>query len=318
MAAHRQAGYWAGALVGCAGLVVLTASMGSKYWLSTVLAALALAVLGWFTAGRSAPSPETRVAWRVRVGGYATCWVLLAGALGVLRLDALNWSGPDDGSDPYWLLLALIVFLVCGYALATWALTARRRGAVPATLVTGAGGGALAGLAVYLLAPFGGVLPGSDSTSPGASPARIVGLVAGPPLVLALLSARRHAGFPTGQRPVGTVGARLRQGLLAGILASLAMTLVASALTLATVALFPYRVAGPVANPQVLTAAARNVGNVAAPYLLALLAAPLFGLVAAGLGAVAGTVLGVLERRPSPAEPVGPEDGPVVLRVQGE
>jgi hypothetical protein len=112
--------------------------------------------------------------------------------------------------------------------------------AAPATLAVGAGAGTALGAVMYAVAPLG---LSKDATEPWLAGSAIDPVVAlawilllGAPVAAGVMAVRRYRGPGS---PQELAGARLRQGIVAGLLATGVGALIVTVLGTATIALMP-------------------------------------------------------------------------------
>jgi hypothetical protein len=201
-------------------------------------------VLPWFVRRRLGAVVNSRLARWLRVAGFVAIVGLII-ALGatdrvVNSPRALAAAGPFN-QPSIGLLLPWLVFLIlmAGYAAAVLAVTAQRSWVTPRTLAIGAGTGIALGVVMYVIMPLG---LGKYSTAPWFTGSAMdpvvvaawVLLLAGP------VAAALTAGLPCRDTigPLPQAEARIRQGVVAGLLVTTIGSLVVCVLGTATLASF--------------------------------------------------------------------------------
>jgi hypothetical protein len=254
-----------------------------------------LAGLPLLTRWLLGPAGDSRLARFLRACGYAA----------VLALMAAKASAPRAGEDGFtggalqfqWFLEILFLVIMAGYVTAILVVTGRQPRVAPATLAIGTGGGIALGVVMYAVAPLG---LSKDATEPWLAGSAIDPVVAlawilllGTPVVSAIVAVRRYRGPG---RPQELAGARLWQGIVAGLLATGAGALIVTVLGTATIALMPraawlrhwlfpgqHLLASAVRSHEL--AANSSVGG----YGLILIGFPVIGLALGALGSLAST-----------------------------
>jgi undecaprenyl-diphosphatase len=254
--------------------------------ISVILAGLPLAV-----RRVRGPMADRRLAWMIRIAGYAAILVLVLVKAAVERVADAR---PNNLAPSVLAWTGEIIFLtvIAGYTVVILAGTASRSLAVPSTVAVGIAVGVL----VFVLGPLGFPLRFA-----GWWPAHLYDVAMIVSAFLAL-SAPLAAGRAAARR--ASTGSRARQAAMAGLCTGAVAALVVAALSTATIALLPYDTAlrnwaqahigqwTPIVG-QVTPLAGPRLGYVpgnsafAAGYLVVLLLAPLAGC---GLGAWAGRV----------------------------
>jgi hypothetical protein len=184
------------------------------------------------------PAGDTRLARFLRACGYAAILALM-----VAKADAPR-AGDNGSTGPAlqfaWFLEILFLVIIAGYVTAILVVTGRRPRVTPATLAIGTGAGIALGVVMYAVAPLG---LSKDATEPWLAGSAIDPVVAlawilllGAPVVTAAMAVRRYRGPGS---PQELAGARLWQGIVAGILATGAGALIVTVLGTATIALMP-------------------------------------------------------------------------------
>jgi hypothetical protein len=318
----RKIGYWAAFAAAAAGLAWAgwPAAAGTVATVvnrvDVIVVVLLLAGLPWVARRIFGPAGTSRRARIVRGGGYATVFALVAVKAEVARSAGRR---PAGGPALAGVWVGEIVFLAVVAAYIAWvlAVTSRRPVASPAALATGTAAGAAAGLLMFLLQPWGGLLHldaawQTDLYRAGQALAILLALATG--IAAGVLTARRtrrrdRAG--SGGRQLPLAETRVRQGLAAGLCAGMTAALVACVLHTSSIALLPHQVQPlhwvfstsdrphhrpatvngllqTVDRPQIPVTAnglvdfEMSIADTAAGYLLMLIFFPLFG---AGLGA---------------------------------
>jgi hypothetical protein len=248
----------------------------------TIVALLAgLPLLGRWLLG---PAGDSRLARFLRACGYAAVLALMAAKASALRAGDDGFTGP--ALQFAWFTEVLFLVIMAGYVTAILVVTGRRPRVAPATLAIGTGAGIALGVVMYAVAPLG---LSKNATEPWLAGSAIDPVVAlawilllGAPVVTAVMAVRRYRGPG---RPQELAGARLWQGIVAGLLATGAGALIVTTLGTATIALMP-RAAWLrhwLFPGQHLTAAATRSHELAATssvagYGLILIAFPVIGL----------------------------------------
>jgi hypothetical protein len=282
--------------------------------------------------GVASPSRAGRF---LRVFCYAALLVFLAaqGFLGAFtglvprRAYQHLWAAPrgvpgTSTSGPNWIGATVMLVVAAGYVAVFLRLTSRRSQVTRGTLVLGTGWGLLFGVVMYVVAPLG---LGNYATDPWLRGSEIDPLVVlawvllfGGPVAACVLAGRRC------RRPDGSVPSyefRIRQGIAAGVLASMTGALSVTAAALGTITLMiksawlrqwlyhsPHLTAFGTYSHEIR---ATQVG----PYLFMCLGFPFVGLF---MSSVAAAIANPAPRQPSsppgngggPPGP-GPEPGPV-------
>jgi hypothetical protein len=129
---------------------------------------------------------------------------------------------------------------MAGYVAAILAVTARRSRVAPATLAIGTGAGIALGVVMYAVAPLGLAHHATEPWLAGSAIDPVVALawilLLGGPVVAGVLAGRRYRGPGSSQQ---LANAKIRQGAVAGFLATGAGALIVTALGTGTVALMP-------------------------------------------------------------------------------
>jgi hypothetical protein len=213
------------------------------YAITMVLLLAGLPLLArWFLG-----PPDNRAARRLRVGCYA---VLLALIPATVAVDQFATTPPREGADlRVYLLIAgrsdrtpwaggivLLVIMALYVAAILW-MTSRRSRVAPATLAVGTGAGLALGLVMYAVAPLGLSKDATNPWLPGSDvdPLMLLAwlLVLGAPVAAAVIADRHYTASSS---PSPSVGARIRQVMAAGLLASLTGALVVDVLGTGTTA----------------------------------------------------------------------------------
>ncbi len=200
------------------------------------------------------PASPSRAGRALRVFCYAAVLVLIParilvevfadfgpGQAAYLRINNVFNStgvrGTSSGGAP-WPGETVILLIIAGYVAAFLWLTSRRARLSRRTLAIGAGTGLLFGLVMYAVAPLGLGLDATNPWLPGSDVDPLVALawllLVGGPTAAAVLAVRSGRDADGRNR---AVGARIRQGVAAGVLANLTGALLVTALGTATTAL---------------------------------------------------------------------------------
>ncbi len=262
-------------------------------WFITTTTALALAGLPPLIRRRFGPVSDSRAARWLRAAVCASAVILV---VAVADLDRATDIGAHAGPHNLqgWMLVPWSVFLLllAGYVAVAITVTAQRSWVTPPTLLLGTQVGIVLGVTMYAIMPLGF---GQNATAPWLPGAQI------DPLVVAawvlLVFGPLTAAVTAGWRCTGSVGelpqaeAKIRQGVVAGVLVTVVGSLVVCMLGSVTLAVLPD--AGWLLHllypGQHLTAAsaAHRVSlldsNGAPGYFLIWLAFPIIGLAVAAL-----------------------------------
>jgi hypothetical protein len=200
------------------------------------------------------PAGPSRAGRALRVFSYAAILVLIPARILVevfadfapepaayLRINNVFNStgvrGASSGGAP-WPGEAAILLIIAGYVAAFLWLTSRRARLSRGTLAIGAGSGLLLGLVMYAVAPLGLGWNATNPWLPGSDADPLVALawllLVGGPTAAAVLAVRSGRDADGRNR---AVGARIRQGVAAGVLANLTGALLVTALGTGTTAL---------------------------------------------------------------------------------
>jgi hypothetical protein len=220
---------------------LLTAIM----WLRTIGTIVVLAGLPWLIHRRLGPVIDN---WRARTLRGATFAAIMALIVAIAEFDHIRQTpsrlaaaGPHNQPSPG-LLLPWLTFLVllAGYAATILAVTAQRSQVTLTSVSIGTATGLALGVVMYAIMPLG---IGSDATAPwlrgsAIDPLVVVAwvLLMGGPVVATLLAGWRCRGSAGALKPVE---AKMRQGLVAGTLATVVGSLVVCTLGPVTIALMP-------------------------------------------------------------------------------
>jgi hypothetical protein len=181
-----------------------------------------------------------------RVGAYATIMLFLVAGLGASHYAGRRFGVTHPhGSPGVWVPIFVIM---TAYVVAVLFATAQGSQVPVAAMTVGVTVGAVAGLGVYALAPYGGMRHVHNPLISVTCVIAVLVGVFGAPVLAGALAARRVAA-PVDES-TGAEQARFRAALFAGALAGGAMVLVLSALTVMTLFLMPQRVALEWANPD--------------------------------------------------------------------
>jgi hypothetical protein len=264
-------------------------------WLNRadVIAVPVLAGAGWAAWRVFGPPGGSRLARRVRAGGYLTVFVMLLLKARVERSEYAAWHG---GVWLAGLWTGEILFLVAlaAYVAALTGVTARRSPVRPAALAVGTIAGVGCGLVLLALPPLGDPL---HIRGRALSVLHGVGWWVAVPLVLAggiaagAMAARRISDRGS-VRPLSDL--RARQGVATGLCAGISAALLVSVVGLSAAALLAHGPGPfPLALPRIGHAPASvltfEVSLSAAGYLFPLVVFPVLG---AGLGAWGGMLAG--------------------------
>jgi hypothetical protein len=147
-------------------------------------------------------------------------------------------GGPAREFDWFGQIIFLVV--MAGYVAAILAVTARRPRVAPATLAIGTSAGIVLGVVMFAVAPLG---LAKDATEPWLAGSAIDPVVAlawilllGAPVVAGVVAGRRYRGPGS---PGQLANAKIRQGAVAGFLATGVGALIVTVLGTGTVALIP-------------------------------------------------------------------------------
>jgi hypothetical protein len=292
-----------------------------------LLVTVALLVCLW-VAGRRlvGPAGAGRTQRLVRAGGYSAVLALTLAKASVERMRGPANLGPGTGG----LLLTgetLFLLMMAIFTIVVIMATAQRSPVATGTLLRGIAAGLPIGIALFLFLPLGLIHYQASRVLP-AVPQGVLGAFAWAAVLIAptaagVLAAR---GFTSGQAlphaPGPAAGfsawlgkafalhgasmdeseARIRQGVAAGLVASLTGAMLAVLLGTATIALLPHdsQLLGwlyPHLSRAATLPAEQGAGGNAAGYLLLLLAVPFAGF---GLGSI-----GALIATPDRAQPPG-------------
>jgi hypothetical protein len=250
---YYKSAYVAVFAAGLAGVLWLRSDSGLPLFAAIGLSAIGLMMIGlpWVARRRGmfGPVAGSLAARAARVGGYAALLAFLVVGLGAAQYgNAGRTDLPPHGNGPIWIAISVLWTV---YAAGILSATTRGSQVTTATLSIGAGTGVVAGVIVYALTPFSGLL---DIADPWLAAAYFLGLVLvilGVPIVAgAVAAARPQAPWITANDPVEITIARARQGTLAGAVCGAAAALVIGVLTLTTLLIVPERVSVEWANPD--------------------------------------------------------------------
>jgi hypothetical protein len=291
--------------------VVIVGWPGGRDWvvlvsrLNIFVALLMLAVLPFLVGRHFGPVARGWFPRALRVAGYAGVLALTAAKARSARIaDTLpQYNAHDPGM--YFLHVAYLL-VIGSYVAGLLVITSARSPVGPGTVRNGIGIGAITGLALYALAPFGAPWGPSWYAAAGRVSWRLVALAM--PLVAGLLAARSVRRSGPG------VPSRADPGRLSSVAATCTMAtaaLLLSVLMSITIALFPHRVPLQTDVPRGGGCETCNPDNTVIPvglrheYLvdlsigqagsgtgLVLFAAALFG---AGLGPIGSALLGPMQ-----------------------
>jgi hypothetical protein len=249
----RKIGYWAAFAVAAAGLAWAgwPAAAGTVATavnrVDVIVVVLLLAGLPWVARRIFGPAGTSRRARIVRGGGYATVFALVA-----VKAEVARSAGPRPAGGPalagVWVGEIVFLAVVAAYLVWVLAVTSRRPLASPVALATGTAAGAAAGLLMFLLPPWGGLLHPdaawqTDLYRAGQALAILLALVTGIAAgVLTARRTRRRDRAASGGRRLPLAETRARQGLAAGLCAGMTAALVAGVLHTGTIALLPHQV----------------------------------------------------------------------------
>jgi hypothetical protein len=244
--------------------------------LLVLLPAVSRVVFGPVADGRAASAAR----WAVYglVCALVPALLAMSGYAGQ-RFEGMQPMNPEqwraEMTHGAWQSSIMLLVLFGAYAGTVLALTTRRSPVRPVAAATGAGAGIGCGLLAYAMTPFGGLHQ--------LGPAWLT--ATGYLLLAAALTLIPIAAGAAVRRRTGSTG----QGAAAGLWAGAAAALVATVLTLPTMALFPTHVPLKWANPDPTVPHGTpyelrmSVGDAAVRYAAVLMLVPLVG---AGLGAI--------------------------------
>lgn len=227
------------------------------------------------------PVAGNRTARVVRVIAYGALCAFYADMVLLSRYAGARFDHFDttdqEGAASMWTSAVISAVIIIGmfavYAAAILVFTSRRRPAPPRMLAVSTGSGLAAGLVVYALTPFGGLLDtGSEALN----------VLYGLSVFLAPIAILVVGGRLAGDVRSGTVG-----GLLAGVVGGLVL----AACTIATMVFLPHHVALKWANPSPAVPHGTDyewrmsVGDGAIKYQALLFFGPFIGLFFAAIGA---------------------------------
>ncbi len=279
--------------------------------------ALILAAMPWLVVRRFGTVRDGWLPRIVRIAGYLAVVGLVLAKADAERVEYARPTGrPALGG--LWVGEIIFLLVLSTYVAGLLIVTARRSPASPAAVTSGAIGGVVIGLTIFVVRPLEGPLHTSSTAVTAAYFAvRLISVpvVIGAAIAVGITAARRSsqrgsprsmgqtsAGIAAVAGPQPGVGSparrsagspsRAKQGVVAGLCAGGAAALLVSLLGISTIALAPHVArgiqwtlpshagqAGPVYEFEV------SVTEAAAGYLLVLVLFPLFG---AGLGAWGG------------------------------
>ena len=243
------------------------------------------------------PAGDSRLARSLRACGYAAVLALMVAKATTPRAGDDGFAGP--AFQFAWFLEILFLVIVAGYVTAILVVTGRRPRVARATLAIGTSAGIALGAVMYAVAPLG---LSKDATEPWLAGSAIDPVVAlawilllGAPVLTAVMAVRRYRGPGS---PQELAGARLWQGIVAGLLATGVGALSVTVLGTATIALmpraawlrhwlFPGQHLLAAANRSHELAASSSVGG----YGLILIGFPVIGLALGFLSSKAATEL---------------------------
>jgi hypothetical protein len=226
-------------------------------------------------------------------------------------------GGPAREFDWFGQIIFLVV--MAGYVAAILAVTARRPRVAPATLAIGTSAGIVLGVVMFAVAPLG---LAKDATEPWLAGSAIDPVVAlawilllGGPVAAGVVAGRRYRG--PGSSPGQLANAKIRQGAVAGFLATGVGALIVTVLGAGTVALMP-RAAWLrhwlYPGQHLLAAAARShelaAGKSVGGYGLILLIFPVIGLLLGMASAVPADSATSPGPSPGGGGPGGPDPVP--------
>jgi hypothetical protein len=224
--------------------------------------------LPWVVRRRLGPvasSPSARI---IRAGGLVALYLLLLALAGVSHKANARFDGDTNPGIAGVVFNGVVITILAGsWVYGVLALTSTRHSVPRRALMTGvAVGAAIAGM-VYALMPTGHLIVDN--------PATVAVVVFAPPAAVLLSSAlARHVGL----------------GMLIGLTAGGAAALLAAVLTVPTMLAFPHSVALEWANPDANVPHGTpyewqmSLGDAANEYVLAMVYAPILGLVLGAIG----------------------------------
>jgi hypothetical protein len=275
-----------------------SAVISADIWLRAIGTVVLLAGLPWLMRRRLGPVMDSRLARSLRLATFAGIMALIVALAGLDRIKntrgLLASAGPHD-QPSIGLLIVWTAFLVAlaGYAAGILAVTANRSWVTSTTLSIGTGTGVALGVVMYAIMPLGFDKYATAPWLPGSAMDPVVVtawiLLFGGPLAAALLAGWRCRASVG---PMVPAEAKIRQGIVAGLLVTLVGSLVVCVLGPATLASFSW-LAHLLYPGQHLTSAAiahrgANLAGDGAPgYSLVWFFFPIIGL---GVGSLTGLV----------------------------
>jgi hypothetical protein len=214
--------------------------------IDVVTIVLLLAGLPWLARWFLGPASSSRLPRFLRAGAYAAVLALIVAKASVSQVVYAPatgvWQamgGPAREFD--WFVEILFLVVITGYVAAILTVTARRPRVASATLAIGASAGIVLGVVMFAVAPLG---LAKDATEPWLTGSAIDPVVAlawilllGSPVAAGAVAGRRYRG--PGSGPEQLANAKIRQGAVAGFLATGVGALIVTVLGTGTVALMP-------------------------------------------------------------------------------
>jgi hypothetical protein len=207
--------------------------------IDVVTIVLLLAGLPWLARWFLGPAGDSRLARFLRVGGCAAVLTLTVAKARVWRFEGAH-GGFSPPHSFAWFVEIVFLVVMAGYVAAILAVTARRSRVAPATLAIGTGAGIALGVVMYAVAPLGLAKDATEPWLPGSNIDPVVALawilLLGAPVVAGVMAGRHYCGPGSPQQ---LANAKIRQGALAGFLATGVGALIVTVLGTGTVALMP-------------------------------------------------------------------------------
>jgi hypothetical protein len=259
---------------GAAVILTLTSGIGGLFR-AEVLALVVLAPALLWRIGRGSSRLRLGPSRAAGAGRWVGCALIGSCAAVAVAFIAADIESRSDGPGAAALWLGVVLLALAVHTRDVLAVTSAESRVSPATMTSGAGFGAGAGLAAWVLLPFGQSLSLHGRWLAAAYPAAFAMALVGAPAAAAMLAARRSQSFRPG----------LHAGGCTGLVAGQVLFLVG----VGAVWLRPELVDSSIFDkgPDWLPAEPTVVAGV---YLIALVLVPVLGLACGALGAAIGAM----------------------------